>query len=308
MNKILVTGASGLLGLNIAVEIARDFDVYGVAHNNPVHSRDFTMMTADLRTPAAVKQLFDSSQPDWVIHCAALTDLDACETKSDLANALNAELPGQMAEEARRRGARFLHISTDAVFDGKKGNYSEEDKTNPISTYARTKLAGERAVTAANPDAIVVRVNFFGWSLSGQRSLAEFFFNNLRDGKQVKGFTDVYFSPLLVNDLALLLVKMLDAGLSGLYHVFSEDAISKHEFGQAIARQFGFDQDLIDPVSVADSNLKASRSPNLSMLSSKLEQALGQPTPTISAGVDRFYELYQRGYSKNLQSLLAQVH
>ena len=308
MKKILVTGASGLLGLNIAVEAAKDFEVYGVAHNNPVQSPDFTMLSGDLLAPGTIKQLFDQTQPDWVIHCAALTDLEVCETNPKLAEELNADLPGRMADEASRRGTRFVHISTDAVFDGQYGNYTEEDPPNPPNVYARTKLAGEQAVVAANPDAIVARVNFYGWSLSGQRSLGEFFFNNLQDGNQIKGFADVYFSTLLANDLALILVKMLESGLSGLNHVFSADVLSKYEFGVAIARRFGFDPDLIEPISVADSHLKASRSPNLSMRTAKLVQALGQPTPTISAGLDRFHKLYQQGYSKKLQTLLATVH
>lgn len=308
MKKLLVTGASGLLGLSIAMEVAKDFDVYGIAFNHPVQSPDFTTLSADLRLPGTIKQIFDTSQPDWVIHCAALTDIDACENNPDAAREVNSELPGRMAEEAHLRGTHFIHISTDTVFDGKKGSYSEEDKPNPTSVYARTKLAGEQAVTAANPDAIIARVNMFGWSLTGKRSLAEFFFTNLREGIPIKGFTDVYFCPLLVNDLALILVKMLDTGMSGLYHVFSNDVISKYEFGMAIARRFGFNPDLIDPISVTESSLQASRSPNFSMLSEKLALVLGQPTPTISAGIDRFYDLYQQGYSKKLQNLLTMAH
>ena len=95
-----------------------------------------------------------------------------------------------------------MHVSTDAVFDGQAAATTEQDTPNPLSIYARTKLDGERGVAEANPDAIIARVNLYGWSLSGRRSLAEFFFNNLSAGKRVKGFTDVYFCPLLANDLA----------------------------------------------------------------------------------------------------------
>jgi dTDP-4-dehydrorhamnose reductase len=307
MKKILVTGASGLLGLNIAMQAAKEFDVYGVAHNNPVQSPDFAMHSADLLTPGTIKQIFAQTQPHWAIHCAALTDLDACETNPRLAEELNADLPGRMAEEAARNRVRFVHISTDAVFDGKKGSYVEKNTTNPLSIYARTKLAGEQAVAAANPDAIVARVNFYGWSLSGQRSLGEFFFNNLRDGNQVKGFADVFFSPLLVNDLAQIILRMLETKLSGLYHVFSSDAISKCDFGVAIAERFGFDTNLISPISVEESGLIVARSPNLSMLTDKLSKALGDPPPSIASGLDHFFELFEQKYPQKLTSLLEPI-
>lgn len=300
MIRILITGASGLLGLNVAVEAVKDFDIFGVAHNHPLHTPDFAMLSADLIEPAAVKQIYDWAQPDWVIHCAALTDLETCEASPTLAEELNANLPGRMAAEAFQCGARFVHISTDAVFDGEKGDYAEADAPNPLSVYARTKLAGEQSVAAAYPESIIARLNMFGWSLSGKRSLAEFFFNNLRDGNPVKGFTDIYFCPLLVNDLAHILFNILDSDLSGLYHVFSADAISKYDFGVAIAHRFGFDESLIEPVSLTDGGLQAARSPNLTMRTGKLAQALGNPLPTIAAGLDRFFALYRQEYPKKL--------
>jgi dTDP-4-dehydrorhamnose reductase len=304
MKKILVTGASGLLGLNIAVEVAKDFDVYGVAHHNPIQSPDLTILSTDLLTPGTIKQIFNQTQPDWVIHCAALTDLDACAINPKLAKELNANLPGHMAEETAKRGARFVHISTDAVFDGKKGSYVEKNTTNPLSIYARTKLAGEQAVAAADPESIVARVNFYGWSLSGQRSLGEFFFNNLREGNRVNGFADVFFSPLLANDLAQIVLHMLEAKLSGLYHIFSSDAISKYDFGVAIAERFGLDTNLISPISVEESGLIVARSPNLSMRTDKLTKALGDPPPSIASGLDHFFELFEQKYPQKLTSLL----
>lgn len=307
MKKLLITGASGLLGLNTALEAAKDFDVYGVTYKHHILTDTINLVSADLAAPGTVQQIYEQTQPDWVIHCAALTNLEACESNPELAEELNAHLPARMAEEAARRGLRFVHISTDAVFDGKKGNYSEDDVPNPLSVYARTKFAGEKAVAEAYPESIIARVNMFGWSPTGKRSLAEFFFNNLRDGNQVKGFTDVFFSPLLVNDLARILLRMLDSQLSGLYHLFSADAISKYDFGIAIAQRFDLNKNLISPISVMESELSAARSPNLSMRTDKLAQALGEQLPNIGAGIDRFYGLYTQDYPKILANLLKAV-
>jgi dTDP-4-dehydrorhamnose reductase len=236
-----------------------------------------------------------------MIHCAALANIDECENNPDLAYLTNAELPGEIARQVSARGIPLIHISTDAVFDGVKGDYAEEDTPNPTSVYARAKLIGEQAVADAYPEAIIARVNMFGWSLTGKRSLAEFFFYNLQDGNTVKGFTDVFFCPMLANDLAVILIDMLKKGLSGLFHVVGSACTSKYEFGVAVAETFGFDPGLINPVSVAEGGLAATRSPKLTMRSDKLAKLLGAPLPNYETGLARFYEQYQAGYPSQLR-------
>ncbi|MBC8332145.1 MAG: SDR family oxidoreductase [Anaerolineae bacterium] len=302
--KILVTGVSGLLGINIALEAAQHHDVVGIVNRHPLITQAFSVQQADLRTPGTVERLVDSVQPDWVIHCAALANLEACEKDPQLAGELNIELPRKLARYVARGGARLLHVSTDAVFDGVRGNYAEEDEPNPLSVYAQTKLAGERAVHEVNPAAIIARVNLFGWSLLGQRSLAEFFFYNLKAGYPVKGFTDVYFCPLLANDMAQIFLKMLAKRLSGLYHVFSNDSMSKYAFGVEIARIFALNPERIAPIPVSAAGLQAARSPNLTMRVDKLIRDLDETPPTISTGLEQFSRLYQQGYPQMLKKMV----
>ena len=301
--RILVTGTSGLLGLNLALENARKHMVFGV-DRLPLKTDAFQVIQTDLLYLGVLEHLFEQTQPDWVIHCAALADMEACETNPSLAQQLNAELPGELAALVARYGARLVHISTDAVFDGQRGNYTEKDSPNPLSVYARTKLDGERAVTQANPDTIIARVNMFGWSPSSKRSLAEFFVYNLKAGKPVEGFTDVYFCPLLVNDLAYILVEMLEKDLQGFYHVFSSECISKYDFGMSIAQQFNFDTRLITPSSVNQSGLQATRAPLLTMDTTKLSHALGRSLPRMASGIERFYELYKQGYPQKIKGYI----
>jgi dTDP-4-dehydrorhamnose reductase len=305
--RILVTGASGLLGLNLALEAAGDatgkYTVYGQVNRHGLVTRAFTVLKEDLLAPGAVERLLAATRPDWVVHCAALAIVDACEADPDLAAELNTEMPRRLAEHVARGGARLLHLSTDAVFDGQRGGYTETDQPNPLSVYARTKLAGEQAVAAADQSALIARVNLFGWSLSGTRSLAEWFFNNLSAGKQVLGFTDVFFCPLLANDLAHVLLKILAKSLSGLYHVVSSECLSKYEFGVQLAERFGFDPGLITPASVEQAGLKAARSPYLTLRNDKLVADLGEQPPSLSTGIDRFYRLYQQGYPQKIREM-----
>jgi dTDP-4-dehydrorhamnose reductase len=161
--RILIPGASGLLGLNLALEAARihgadgpedgsrRHSVIGVVNGNPLRTDEFEVITADLLLPGSIERLLEEVKPDWVINCAALAIVDACEANPKLAYRLNVELPQKLAMDVARGGARMVHISTDAVFDGRRGDYTEQDAPNPLSVYARTKLEGEQAVAEANP-------------------------------------------------------------------------------------------------------------------------------------------------------------
>ncbi len=300
--KILVTGASGLLGLNLSLMEIGAHSIVGVDRSK-LADTPFEIIKADLLDPEVEHHILDTVKPDAVIHTAALANLEACEEQPETARQLNAQLPGELADACARRGIHMIHVSTDAVFDGTKdGVYTEEDAPNPQGIYAQTKLEGERNVLSANPGALVVRVNFFGWSLSGTRSLPEFFINNLSAGKKAQGFTDVFFCPLFVGDLAEILIKILAQGLSGIYHVVGSESLSKHDFGIAVARQFGLDERLIEAVSVEESTLIARRSHNLRLSIHKLSTALGEPVPGFSTGLVKFYTQYKQGYPQKMRS------
>jgi dTDP-4-dehydrorhamnose reductase len=303
--RVMITGARGLLGLNLALQAAEEYEVVGIDKLDTLRPTDFKALQADLLTSGAVADLLDQVQPDWVIHCAALANMDDCEKQPELAQRLNAELPGEISRETAGRGIRMVHISTDAVFDGVRGDYTEEDLPNPLSVYAHTKLGGEQAVLASSDKAIVARVNFYGWSSSGDRSLAEFFFNNLQEGWLVNGFEDVLICPLQVNQLAEILLEMLEKELNGLYHVMGSQKISKYDFGVALAHKFGFDAGLIKPISVKAAGLTAERSPNLTINTSKLAATLCRSLPDIESGLERLYQLYKDGYREHLKSQVA---
>jgi dTDP-4-dehydrorhamnose reductase len=300
--RILVTGASGLLGLNLCLQMVNAHEIIGVDRSK-LAGTPFRLIKADLLDPDVVHKTLDEVHPDAVIHTAANANVDSCESDPAGARRLNSDLPGELAQSCAERGIRMIHISTDAVFDGtKNGIYTENDIPNPLGVYAQSKLDGEKTVLAVMPDAAVARVNFFGWSLSGTRSLSEFFFNNLSAGRFCNGFTDVYFCPMFVGDLADTLIKMLACRLSGIYHVVGSEALSKYDFGLRIARKFGFDENKVIPISVEESGLKAKRSHNLRMSIHKLSTDLSQDIPSVSTGIDRFYTQYQQDYPQNMRS------
>ncbi|HEU0296443.1 MAG TPA: SDR family oxidoreductase [Anaerolineales bacterium] len=300
--KLLITGASGLLGINLALEAAREHEVIGVDRGK-LKTAPFQVLKADILNTDEINSILDWTNPDWFINCAALANLEKCEADPLQARILNTDLPGELAIACARRNIPFVHLSTDSVFDGtKEGIYTEEDEPSPPGVYSKTKLDGERAVQQVNPQAIIARVNFYGWSLGAKRSLSEFFVNNLSEGKNVNGFTDVIFCPMWVNHLSRTLIEMLEQNLSGLYHVVGAQAMSKYQFGVEVARKFGLRESLIAPQSVERSSLTARRSHNLWLSVHKLSTDLGHEIPHFSTGLDGFYTQYQQGYPQKIRS------
>ena len=300
--KLLLTGVSGLLGINFAQEMMDEHEIIGVDRGK-LKSTPFKVLKHDLLEPDAVDKVLDEAQPDWLVNCAALADLEACEDDPNLAKRLNTDLPRRFARACKSRNIPLIHISTDAVFDGQKdGFYNEEDPPSPLGVYSKSKLDGEWAVLTENPRAAVARVNFYGWSLSGRRSLAEFFYNNLTNNKSMSGFTDVIFCPMLVNDTARMVVKMLEQGLSGLYHLVGPQAMSKYQFGVEIARRFSLRESEITPKSVNFSGLIAKRSNNLWLSAHKLSTSLGEELPQFSTGLDEFFTQHEQGYPQKIRS------
>jgi len=299
--RILVTGASGLLGLNLCLEKAKEHDIYGIMHQTQLANIPFTLLRQDLTNKNALSEIFDQAKPELVVNCAAMANVDQCEKHPIPAAKINSEVPGYLAKICAERAIPFIHISTDAVFDGKKGNYKETDIPNPLSIYAKTKLEGEKRVLDVNPAALIVRVNFFGFSIPGRRSLAEFFLSNLISGKKVYGFIDILFSPMYVNDLVETLFNMLENKLTGIYHVVSSDHLSKYDFGILVSEKFNLDGSIITPESYLKGNLIAKRSPNLFLDTSKL-LSTGIEVPNVALSVDHFYSDYADGLSDRIQS------
>jgi len=299
--KLLITGASGLLGINLAMEAMREHEVIGVDRGK-LQSAPFPVIKTNFYNSHAFDSVLDSTKPDWVINCSALANLEECERHPDQAKILNTDLPRELAEDCAKRNIKFIHLSTDAVFDGtKEGEYTEEDEPNPQGVYSQTKLDSERAVQEVNPQAIIARVNFFGWSLGGRRSLGEFFVNNLSEGKNVNGFTDVIFCPMWVNHLSQTLIEMLEKNLHGLYHVVGAQAMSKYQFGVEVAKKFGLRSSLIEPQSVERSALTARRSHNLWLSIHKLSTDLRHTVPDFSTGLDGFYTQFHQGYPQKIR-------
>ncbi len=303
---ILVTGASGLLGANLAM-VAREQgrEVVGLYHRHRVHLPGVELRAADLTEESEIARVFTELGPTTVIHCAAETNVDWCEEHPEDAHRINVTIPARIAEVAFRTGTRLVHISTDSVFDGVRGDYAESDQPAPVNVYAQTKLQSELEVLRHNPKAAIARVNLYGWNAQNKRSLGEWILSELASGKEVRGFTDTVFCPILANDLAEILLAIVDHQLTGLYHVVGSEAVSKYEFARRVALTFGLNASQVVPARMTDAGLKAPRPRNMSLRTEKISSALARAMPDVDSGLRRFVERQSDGYVERLKSHLA---
>jgi dTDP-4-dehydrorhamnose reductase len=301
--RLMVTGAAGLLGANIvSAATGRGHAVTAVLHRVRAEFPGADHVHVDLLEHDSVGAAVRSIAPDWIIHCAAITDLDWCEQHPSDAVRAHVDATANLALASAGAGCAFLYVSTDSVFDGTRGAYTEEDAPHPINTYSRTKLEGENAASSATTRCLVVRMCLYGWNLQSKQSLGEWLLERLERGEPVPGFDDVHFNPLVASDLAEVLLDLAGAGATGLFHAGGGEACTKFQFAQALARTFGHDPAAVTRSSVSSARFVAPRPLNTSMNVSKLARTLGRPLPSTQRGLERFLETRENGYRARLKS------
>lgn len=283
----LVTGSSGFLGSNAGFWLQGRANRVGVTRTIGLHPLLEHENRLDLRDEKALRACILDIAPDVVLHTAAISGHATCAQDPEQAEAVNVGATRTIAECASGLGARLIYVSTDAVFSGDSGNYSEADPVEPFSLYGETKLAGEEIVRELVPDSLIVRTNFFGWSMPGDKSVLEFFVNSLRAGQPVKGYPDSVVTSIYVRSLIEKIWQLNELGTRGTVHIASRDARSKYEFGVAVAEQFGLDPTLIDAQAANSQDNTTSRGRNLSLNTDLVSSLLGEKMPSQVEGIEQ---------------------
>ena len=299
--RLIVTGASGLFGTSLALQASRGFNVAALYHSNHVSIPGCDSRSCDLRNRKQTLQCLDNLRPDIIIHSAAITDVEQCEADRKLAEQLHVTTTSDLANWAQHHGSYFVYIGTDSVFDGIRGQYREEDTPGPINYYARTKLAGEEVVRDRLLQGLIVRTNFYGWNCQDKLSLGEWILRGLIRRERLTMFTDVKFSPLLVNDLAQIILELIENQASGTFHIAARDHCSKYLFALWLGKIFGLKTDTLIPISVDEFHFKARRPKNTSLAVEKVSQFLGRSMPSVEEGLLSFKALLTNGFVTTLK-------
>lgn len=290
--KILLTGASGLLGAAVArAAAAAGHETVGIVGRWPGAVPGLArQVSLDLADPAGVVALARAERPHAILNCAAVAEPAACDAAPERAQRVNVALPAALAAVARELGARFVHVSTEQVFDGTTPPYSIASPVNPLHRYGRQKAESEACALAADPHAAVVRVPLmFGNSLGGRRSVHEKFLEAWAAGKKMNLFTDEIRAVASAENVAAALLELAARReLTGVLHWTGAEPVSRWEMGRAICAHFGFPQGWIEPVSrAALPEFTATRPRDLTLDLAPLDGALRVHPERLAAAAER---------------------
>ena len=248
--KLLITGASGLLGSKLC-ELAtiKNYEVYSAySQHKPLYG---VPIQFDISDKGAVERILIKVNPEAVVHAAALTNVDKCESEKELAWRINVEGTRNIAESCKTHRAFLVYISTNYVFDGEKGMYKEADKPAPINYYGLTKLEGEKSVENLTDQHCIARSSVIYGSIPamGKVNFALWLLERLERKEVVKVVTEQWNSPTLNTNLANMVLEVLERKLNGIFHLAGATRLNRYEFARLLAESFNLDMNLISPAS-----------------------------------------------------------
>jgi dTDP-4-dehydrorhamnose reductase len=274
--KFVITGADGQLGLAFGQEFTRK----GV----PFLGTD--LATCDIASREQVERMLDAHRPSVLINCAAYNLVDEAENNRTVAFKVNTDAVKILAHACQARGIKFVHYSTDYVFDGKKGGlYTEEDATGPLNVYGLSKYEGEAALRAIIADHLVLRTSWvYG---EGKQNFLYKFSQWAQKSGEIKVSVDEVSVPTYVEDIVWVTLKALEKGMTGLYHLTSSGYASRYEWAKAFVKAAGLSTQVM-PVPMSFFSLKALRPSFSAMSNEKISKELGIKIPSWQEGVEKY--------------------
>ncbi|QQR88741.1 MAG: SDR family oxidoreductase [Myxococcales bacterium] len=272
--KITISGASGLLGAELTKAFCQDphYTTCGVYHDHRPQIAHANLIKADLTQEQQVEKVVELGNPDVIIHCAGMVSLLGCEQHKERARSINVEITRYLAQFAQKKNAKFIFISSDFVFDGKVGTYTESSEPRPLNYYGETKVEGETLARAV-ANHLVIRTTFFGTTYvkKAKQSYNEWIESSLNETGKAFCYINRYFSPVSTITLSSIIKKMVEKDVTGVYNVSSDRRISRFEFAQYYAQVCGLDvgdiKEAVDPVAI--------RPFDLSLDNTKVKKLLG---------------------------------
>ncbi len=280
MKTILVTGGNGLLGQKIIYGLRNKEGIRCISTSrgeNRMKAKDgYIYETLDLTNKEDLFQIVSKYSPDTIIHTAALTNVDACESRKEEAWEQNVTVVESLVEVCTKFNTHLVHLSTDFVFNGEKGPYVETDQPDPLSYYALTKLEGEKRIIESSLSWAVLRtIIIYGVVDDNSRSnVVLWAINSLKNKKTITVINDQFRSPTLAEDLADACISAAVKKAKGIYHVSGYELMCMLDIVKIVADFFDLDPAYIQPISSKDLNQPAKRPPVTGFIITKAKQEL----------------------------------
>jgi len=269
--------------------------ISGYKDHVPLYGKPLAL---DLTQAAEVRKAFSELHPDVVVNTAAMTDVDRCELEPEAAFSANAEAVSHLANAAKETDSFVIQMSTDYVFDGEKGGYSEHDQTRPVNKYGESKLEGENVVMNLLDEEMwsIARSSVvYGWGRASRPNAATFVYEKLSNGESIRMVRDQFSSPTLNTSLSAMLIEIGDRRLPGIIHAAGATRLNRYDFAIGLAKTFGLDATLIKAVHARDLQWKAKRPADSSLMVGRAQELLRAAPLNIESA----YEVLHREHIKS---------
>ena len=275
--RILIIGSNGMLGQSLTTHFMfnRDVELMCASFEDESYYENLAYLKIDISSSNEVKKMIKDFCPDVIINAAAYTNVDGCETEKELSWAINVTGVENIVKYARTCDAHFIHISSDYIFNGTSGPYTEEEKPNPISYYGKEKLAAENVIKAGRIKHTIVRTNvLYGATKFGRPDFVKWVYDSLSEKKNIRIVKDQINNPTYIDDLSSAISKIIEFGKEGVYNIGGAETLSRLEFTYKIADYFELDKSLITPIATSALNQPAPRPLNSGLINLKAETEL----------------------------------
>lgn len=255
MEKLLITGVNGLLGQKLLEQAYDKFSVMGLdLQEEPFNKKiKFEYRRLDLTNRRAAKDMILSYYPHYLIHTAAMTDVDGCEVEKEKCWKINVEAVDNIIHATRKIGTKIVHLSSDYIFDGKKGPYNEMVAPSPLGFYGKSKLASENLLNASDVEHAIVRTMvLYGSGINVRANFVTWLIEKLKKGESVTIVTDQFGNPTLADDLAAAIMRIVESKKWDLYHISGRELIDRYGFAIKVADIFKWNRQLISATTTSE--------------------------------------------------------
>lgn len=301
MSKLLITGGTGLLGVNWALTEKHHHEITLLSHSRNITIPGVNIINVNLGSKTDLNECVKKISPDFVIHAAGITNVEVCQADLAMADFVNVAISKNVSDACCLFDIPMVYISTDHLFDGNSPFKLESDVAAPLNHYAYTKNAAEKGILSTNPNSLIIRTNFYGWGPSYRQSFSDYIINSLRNNRAVSLFDDVFFTPILIQDLISVVNSLLRIDSRGIFNVVSDLRVSKFQFGIAIAKAFSLDLSLINQSSILlDKNLYL-RPLDMSLSNHKVSRQLNIKIGDIYEHIYKLRMMELMGYAEKIR-------
>lgn len=290
MKKIFIAGGSGLLGLSSSIYLSKKYDVYSSYFKNTSYPT-YNNININLLEFDKLYKVLKKLDPDLIFNFAGLTNVEECELNSKKTKISNIDIPVNLSKISKILKKKFVHISTDHLFDDSKKVYTEDDIPNPLNNYGKSKYLSEIKVLNEHKESLIIRSNFVCSSTFSKISFIDNIVSNIKKKNNVNLFHDVYFTPVTFNFLLETIFLLIKKKSTGIYNISCNEILSKYDFGNLICDLLNLNKNYISKISKNDLNL-TKRPCYMSLSNSKITTELKIEIPNIKDQINFFISNY----------------